>query len=254
MRSPIKNEAQIQAMREGGHILARVLAIAAQNAKPGVTPKDISALASQELRAAGAKPAFLGYAGPPGAISFPDVICISVNDQVQHTIPTDIPFAEGDVVNFDFGVLYKGLITDGGITVGVGQITADDQRLLDGTKAALDAAISILKAGVRVGDVSAAIESVLRKYELGIVRELVGHGVGFELHEELMIPNYGHRGTGPVFKAGMTVAIEPISTLGSHKIAMERDGWTLRTMDGSNSAQFEHTLLVTERGCDILTQ
>lgn len=248
MLSPIKTEAQIQAMREGGKILADVLRLATEHAKPGVTPKDISALASEHLRACGAKPAFLGYEG------FPDVICISVNDQVQHSIPTSIPFAEGDVVNFDFGVLYKGMITDGGVTIGIGTISEDDQRLLRGTQEALNAAIKILKAGIRVGDISAAIEAVLRKYDLGIVRELVGHGVGHELHEDLMIPNYGRRGTGPVFRAGMTVAIEPITTLGSHKIRIERDGWTIRTVDGSRSAQFEHTILVTEQGCEILTK
>ena len=248
MTNPIKTDAQIQAMREGGKILADTLRLCVEHARPGVTPQDISAIASDYLRQMGAKPAFLGFEG------FPDVICISVNDQVQHSIPTTIPFAEGDVVNFDFGVLHKGMITDAGVTVGIGQISEDDQRLLTGTKEALEAAIKILKAGVRVGDVSAVIEAVLRKYDLGIVKELVGHGVGHQLHEDLMIPNYGRRGTGPVFRAGMTVAIEPISTLGSAKIKVDSDRWTLRTQDGSRSAQFEHTIAVTEHGCEVLTQ
>jgi len=246
-----KTEAEIEAMRHGGHILAQVLDLMRQKCTAGLSPKDMAKLAKTELERLGGEPAFLGQPGPP---DYPDIICISVNDQVQHSIPTDRPFRAGDIVNFDFGVTYKGLITDGGITVCVdNQTTPDTTRLLKGTERALQDALKMVRAGIRVGDISAVIERTLRKYRLGIVRELVGHGVGRELHEPPEIPNYGRAGTGPVLKAGMTIAIEPITTLGSPAIFQARDDWTLLTVDGSFSAQFEHTVLVTTKGCEILT-
>jgi methionyl aminopeptidase len=176
---------------------------------------------------------------------------------VQHSIPNDHIFVDGDIVNFDFGVSYNGMITDAGVTVSIGGVEKTDKAgrwLLEGTERALYAGIDVVKSGVRVGDISAAIQRVLESYNLGIVRELVGHGVGHELHEEPEIPNYGHAGTGPVLKAGMTIAIEPITTLGSARIFQAHDGWTLLTVDGSRAAQFEHTLLVTEDGSEILTK
>lgn len=234
-------------MRESGRMLAIVLRELQRKTKAGVTPQEMSALAAAELKALGGEPAFKGYHG------YPDIICISVNDQVQHSIPSNRPLEEGDVVNYDFGVRYRGMITDSGITVGVGKIGKAEQRLLDGTARALDAGISVVKAGVRVGELSAAIEEVLKKHRLGIVQELVGHGVGHELHEEPNIPNYGKKTDGPILKAGMTIAIEPITTLGREQIVGDPDGWTLWTADGSKSAQFEHTVLVTETGVEILT-
>jgi methionyl aminopeptidase len=247
-----KSESEIQAMRESGKILASILELIRTTVKAGMTPKDMSALASAELKKYGAIPTFLGVDGFP---PFPDVICISVNDQVQHCIPNDTPFENGDIVNFDFGVTYKGMITDAGITVCIGNNPSkDNRRLLEGTEQALYDAIAIIKEGVKVGDISATIEKTLKKHRLGIVRELVGHGVGYELHESPDIPNYGRAGTGPVLKAGMTIAIEPITTLGKPDIYEEKDGWTLRTWDGSWSAQFEHTVLVTKDGCEILTK
>ena len=246
--SSVKTEQEIEYMRTSGRMLATVLQLLKSKTRPGLTPKDMSAIAKKELERLGGEPAFLGFHG------YPDIICISVNNQVQHSIPTDIPLKEGDVVNYDFGVRYKGMVTDAGITVCVGARPAGDiKRLLEGTERALADALNIVKAGVRVGDVSATIERTLRKYQLGIVRELVGHGVGHELHEEPEIPNYGRVGTGPVLKAGMTVAIEPITTLGKPAITQLHDGWTLVTLDGSWSAQFEHTILVTNKGCEVLT-
>jgi methionyl aminopeptidase len=247
----IKTDQEIAAMREGGRILAKILETLRARCKPGLTPKDLSAIAKAELKSMGAKPAFLGY----GAVNpFPDVICISVNDQVQHTIPSSRPFQPGDVVNLDFGVLYKGMVTDAGITFCVGnKYTPDNKRLIEGTHQALYDGLQQVKEGNKVGDISAAIEKTLRHYKLGIVKELVGHGVGRELHEDPEIPNYGVAGTGPVLKAGMTIAIEPITTLRNPAIMEDRDGWTLVTADGSNSAQFEHTVLVTKNGYEILT-
>jgi methionyl aminopeptidase len=245
----IKTEAEIDAMRESGRMLATVLALMEEKAKEGMTPKDMSALARQELKALGGEPAFLGYYG------YPDIICISVNDQVQHAIPEGRPFEDGDVVNFDFGVKYKGMITDSGITVCVGEkYSPDTKRLISGTKRALEDGLSVVRAGCRVGDISAAIERTLRKNHLGIVRELVGHGVGHQLHEDPEIPNYGRAGTGMVLRAGMTIAVEPITTLGDPAILQASDGWTLYTKDGSWAAQFEHTVLVAPNGCEILTK
>jgi methionyl aminopeptidase len=166
-------------------------------------------------------------------------------------------FIDGDIVNFDFGVTYEGMVTDAGISVSIGGPEKADKagkRLLEGTERALYAGLDQVRDGARVGDISAAVEAVLRSYNLGIVRELVGHGVGHELHEDPEIPNYGRAGTGPVLKAGMTIAVEPITTLGDHRIFQTRDGWTLMTQDGSRSAQFEHTVLVTKDGYEILTQ
>ncbi|HEX9153234.1 MAG TPA: type I methionyl aminopeptidase [Candidatus Saccharimonadales bacterium] len=245
----IKTEAEIQAMRDSGRMLATVLGIMRERTAAGVTPKEMSAIAKQELKALGGEPTFLGFFG------YPDIICISVNNQVQHSIPNDIPFKDGDVVNYDFGVTYNGMVTDSGITVCVGnKLTPDTKRLLDGTERALYEGLKSVKSGARVGDISATIERTLRKHKLGIVRELVGHGVGHELHEDPEIPNYGRAGHGPVLRAGMTIAIEPITTLGNPSIYQARDGWTLLTQDGSWSAQFEHTVLITANGCEILTK
>jgi methionyl aminopeptidase len=244
----LKTDDEIQLMRVSGRMLATVLALMREKSTAGMTPKDMSALAAKELKVLGGEPAFKGYYG------YPDIICISVNDRVQHSIPNDVPFAAGDVVNFDFGVKYKGMITDSGITVCVDdKFTPETKRLIQGTERALHDALQMVRAGIRVGDISATIERTLRKNRLGIVRELVGHGVGHELHEDPEIPNYGKAGTGPLLRSGMTIAIEPITTLGGHAIRELADGWTLITADGSWSAQFEHSVLVTPTGCEILT-
>lgn len=244
-----KTELEITAMREAGAILAKVLEKIRREAKAGMTPKQVSALAEAETIRLGGTPSFRGFEG------YPDVICISNNNEVQHSIPSDRPFKNGDVVNFDYGVTVRHMVTDAGITVCIGgNPSKDDRRLLEGTEQALYAGLAQVRAGARVGDISAAIEAVLRDNKLGIVRELVGHGVGHALHEAPEIPNYGKAGTGPVLKAGMTIAVEPITTLGSPRIFQAHDGWTLLTVDGSKAAQFEHTVLVTDHGCEILTE
>lgn len=252
-----KTNQELVYMRESGRILASILSKIQNEAQAGMTPIDISNLAAKELSRLGGEPVFRGQDGGPHAPAYPDIICISTNNEVQHSIPNNHIFVEGDIVNFDFGVSYKGMITDAGITVSIGGSDKTDEmgrRLLEGTEKALYAGIAVIKDGIRVGDISAAIQTVLRQYNLGIVRELVGHGVGHELHEDPEIPNYGHAGTGPVLKAGMTIAIEPITTLGSPRIFQAHDGWTLLTVDGSRSAQFEHTVLVTNDGSEILTR
>lgn len=248
--SAILTTDEIAAIRESGRMLATLLDFMRKRAKAGMTPKDISIMVGRELEKLGGKAPFKGFEG------YPDIICISTNNEVQHCIPNDHVFKDGDIVNFDFGVEYNGMITDSGITLSIGgnEKTDDDgRRLLEGTERALYAGIDQVRDGARVGDISAAVQAVLQSYRLGIVRELVGHGVGHELHESPEIPNYGIKGTGPILKAGQTIAIEPITTLGDHRIFQTRDGWTLMTVDGSRSAQFEHTVLVTKTGYEILT-
>lgn len=250
MFTRVKTPAEIESMRTSGQMLANILQLINKTVVAGMCGKDVSQLAAKELKAYGAKASFLGYAG------FPDVICISLNDEVVHGIPNDIPFVNGDVVGFDFGVTYNKMITDSAFTLAVGGNDAIDnntKRLLKATEQSLYAGIEQVKNGVRVGDIAVAIQRVLDREKLGIVRELVGHGVGHNVHEDPNIPNYGIGGTGSVLKEGMTIAIEPMATLGTHKIKVDDDGWTIRTIDKSISAHFEHTVLITQKGYDILT-
>lgn len=254
MMTKVKSPKEIEAMRESGRILGAVLKLIREQVQPGHTGKDMARLARQELKAMGAKPAFFGYPGPPGVISFPDVICISVNDEVVHGIPNDTEFKAGDLVGFDFGVDYRGMITDAAISVLIGNTgTPAAKRLLAATEASLEAGIAVMKGGMQVGDISEAVQNVLDSEKLGIVRDLVGHGVGHEVHEGPDIANYGKAGTGPVLQAGMTVAVEPMATLGGYDVDIDQDGWTIRTLDRSLSAHFEHTILLTEAGHEVLT-
>lgn len=247
MFTRVKTAAEIAAMRESGRMLAAVLQLLSKRMVAGMAGRDANELALAEVKALGGKPSFLGYQG------FPAAVCVSVNDAIVHGIPDDEPFVDGDLVSFDFGVTYQGMITDSAFSMIVGQGSADAQRLLKATEQAMYAGIEQLRGGVRVGDVAAAVQRVLDRERLGIVRELVGHGVGHELHEDPNVPNYGVSGTGPALKAGMTIAIEPMATLGDYGIRVDGDGWTIRTADGSWAAHFEHTILVTEKGYEILT-
>jgi methionyl aminopeptidase len=248
MFTRVKTPEEIENMRISGGMLAAVLQQIDKEVVAGMTGKDVSAIAQRELKSLGGKPSFLGYGG------FPDVICVSVNDEIVHGIPDEAPFKEGDIVSFDFGVTYKGMITDSAFSKFIGMVPSKDaERLLKATEQSMYAGIDVLKNGVRVGDIAASIERVLKLEKLGIVRELVGHGVGHELHEDPNIPNYGVAGTGPKLSSGMTIAIEPMATLGTQAISVDDDGWTIRTRDGSLSAHFEHTILITDGGHDILT-
>ena len=244
----VKTPTEIENMRTSGQMLATVLDVVGKNLQENMTTKDIANIAAKEVKALGGKPTFLGMYG------FPDVICVSVNDEVVHGIPGKYVIKNGDIVSFDFGVTYNGMITDAARSQIVGRPEKRTSNLLAGTLESLNAGIETLKNGVRVGDISAVIEEVLNGYDFGIVRELVGHGVGHELHEEPNIPNYGTAGTGPILKAGMTIAIEPMTTLGSHKVYTAADDWTIMTSDGSLSAHFEDTVLITETGSEIVTR
>ncbi|HET6924377.1 MAG TPA: type I methionyl aminopeptidase [Candidatus Saccharimonadales bacterium] len=249
MMTRVKTKPEIAAMREAGGMLASVLQLLKRELTAGMSTKDLAVMAADELKRLGGKPSFLGYQG------FPDVICISVNDEVVHGIPrSDKIIHEGDIVSLDFGVTVQGMVTDAAISTICGQ--AKDKRhlkLVQLTEASLLEGIAAVHDGVRTGDIGAAVEAVLSKHKYGIVRDLVGHGVGHELHEDPNIPNYGRAHTGPWLQAGMTIAIEPMATLGTDKVYMADDGWTILTRDGSLSAHFEHTVLITEDGAEILT-
>lgn len=248
MLTRVKTPEEIAAMRESGKMLATVLDILRNKLAVGMTTKDLADIAKQELQKLGGQPSFLGYHG------FPDVLCVSVNEEVVHGIPrTDKIIADGDVVSLDFGVTYKGMITDSAITVQAGKSTTAAQNLIRATEAAMYAGIDVLKHEVRVGTIGNAVEEALNKGKYGIVRDLVGHGVGHELHEDPNIPNYGRANTGPKLAAGMTIAIEPMATTGTDNVNVAEDDWTIFTRDGSLAAHFEHTILITETGYEILT-
>jgi methionyl aminopeptidase len=248
MYTRVKSAEEIAAMRESGRMLATVLELLRTKIAVGMTTKELADIAKQEVKVLGGQPSFLGYQG------FKDVLCVSVNEEVVHGIPrTNKIIAEGDIVSMDFGVTYKGMITDGATSVIVGEGSDADQRLLSATEAAMYAGIAMLKDGVKIGTIGYAIEEVLNKAKYGIVRDLVGHGVGHELHEDPNIPNYGRANTGHSLEAGMTIAIEPMATRGTEKVYLSDDEWTIITRDHSRAAHFEHTILITETGSEILT-
>ena len=245
----VKTDAEIQAMREGGRILAQIFEGLKQQVKPGVSEKELDAWVDAEIKKHGAIATY-----KTSEVNFPAAICISTNDQIVHGIPTDYVLQEGDMVGFDLVITYKGMKTDSAFTMVVGSKPNGAQKhLLQATEQSLYAGIDAIKGPVRIGDISAAVEKVLKDAKVGIIRELVGHGVGHEMHEEPEVPNYGKKGTGPLLKPGDTIAIEPMATLGGEKIAMDSDGWTINTWDGSLAAHFEHTVLITEGGAEILT-
>ncbi|HET9850217.1 MAG TPA: type I methionyl aminopeptidase [Candidatus Saccharimonadales bacterium] len=244
-----KTAQETEWMRQGGRQLGRILKELSQEVKPGVSGKDIAGLAAQKVKEAKLQPVLLGYDG------FPDVICISVNDSIVHGVPTKTRFKEGDLVKLDLTVANRGMVIDSAITVFVGNNPpADVKRLIGGTKKALDRGISAIKGeGTRVGDIANAVQDVLNSYKLGIIRDLVGHGVGHGIHEDPNVPNYGLKGTGPVLPAGATIAIEPMASLGDWQIDVLKDGWTIAMRDHSLGAHFEHTVLITDDGAEILT-
>lgn len=251
-----KTPGEVRDIRISGQMLAKVLNLVENKLTSGMTGQDIDRLCVEELKRLGGKPAFIGVPSGSKAQAFPSTICISINDAVVHGIPNNIPFKDGDVVGFDYGVIYGGMITDAARTFIVGGKARNsrEQELVEITKQSLDAGINIIKSGTRTGDIGAAVQAVLEKHNLGIVRELVGHGVGHDLHEPPEIPNYGFKGTGTILKEGMTIAVEPMATLGEWRVVIDPDGWTIRTRDGSLSAHFEDTLLITADGVEILTR
>lgn len=251
MYTRVKTQSEQQAMRESGRMLAGTLNLLKRELEPGMTTKQLADMAAKELKALGAEAPFLGY-GNPG---FPDVICISVNEQVVHGVPGARVIEAGDIVSLDFGVRYKGMTTDSALSVIAGGKPKQQRHaeLVEFTEKAMLAGVAVLQEGVRTGDIGAAVQIVLDRKRYGIVRDLVGHGVGHHLHEDPNIPNYGRPGSGPELRAGMTIAIEPMATLGGEAVYVGDDDWTILTRDGSWAAHFEHTVLITEDGAEILT-
>lgn len=255
MANPItgrKTPEQLQAMRDGGAILARIFADIRAHVQPGMSELDINDFVTEKIKLYGATPT---YREP--VPDFPGVICISTNEEVVHSVPTDYVFEVGDVVSFDLVITYRDMKTDSAFTMVIGeQPSGVKKHLISLTERSLYAGIDAIHGdGTTTNEIGAAVEAVLSKGKLGIVRDLVGHGIGLEMHMPPDIPNYKTRGKGTILRAGDTVAIEPMATLGGDRVVTsEDDGWTISTRDGSLAAHFEHTVLITEDGAEILTK
>ena len=244
----LKTDEEIELLRENNILVSKTLAEVGRHIKPGVTAKQLDAIADEFIRSHGATPAFLGYQGYPASIT------VSVNEQVVHGIPSDkVVIKEGDIVSVDVGTFMKGFVGDSAYTFAVGDIADDVRQLLDVTKEALYRGTAQAKAGNRVGDISAAVQDYAESFGYGVVRELEGHGVGRKMHESPGVPNYGLRGRGPVLKEGMVICIEPMITMGSRAVVFERDGWTVRTRDRKPAAHYEFAVAIRKDGPDVLT-
>ncbi|MBL1409778.1 type I methionyl aminopeptidase [Sphingobacterium faecale] len=241
-----KTEEQIEQVRESAKVLSHLLAEIAKVIKPGVTTLSLDKLAYDFIHDNGGTPAFLNYHG------FPYSLCISVNDQIVHGFPSDYEIKDGDLVSVDGGVNLNGFISDSAYTFGIGEISEEAQQLLDVTKASLYKGVEQAVAGKRVGDISSAIQEYVQPYNFGIVRELVGHGVGLHLHEKPEVPNYGKRGSGPKLEAGLVICIEPMINAGKSGVRFWDDGWTVSTIDGKLSAHFEQMVAIRKGQPDVL--
>lgn len=244
----VKNEHELQLMREAGKVTAAVLKLMTELVKPGVSTLELDAAAEATIRSFKATPLFLGYGGFPGSI------CASVNEEVVHGIPKkDRILKSGDIISIDTGARLDGFCSDAAITLGVGKVSDEAQRLMDVTRKSLYKAIGQVKPGNRLGDIGNAVETFAKLHNMGVVRDYCGHGIGRNMHEEPSIPNFGDKGTGPVLQAGMVLAIEPMITAGTYRVRQLDDGWTVVTRDGSLAAHFEHTVAVTAHGSEIFT-
>jgi len=243
----IKSEREIELLKKAGHIVYLTHQYLKPYIKEGITTKELDTLAEEFILSQGATPSFKGYGGFPGSI------CTSINNQVVHGIPGKTKLKKGDIISIDIGACYKGYHGDSAWTYPVEKIDDNKKYLLEHTEKSLYKGLEQVKPGNRIGDIGYAIEKYATEYNLGVVKELVGHGVGSKLHEEPDIPNYGKTGTGPILKEGMVLAIEPMLNLGSPDIYILEDGWTIETDDYSPSAHFEHTVVVTKDGYKILT-
>lgn len=244
----IKSEYEIELLRIAGSIVGDTHNYLKPFIKPGITTKELDKLAYDYIVSRGATPSFLNLYG------FPASVCISINEEVVHGIPGNRKLKNGDIVSIDIGACYKGYHGDSAWSYPVGKIDSQKQALLDNTEKSLFEGLSVIKEGAHVGDIGYAVSSYANKYKLGVVKELVGHGVGSSVHEEPDVPNYGKKGTGPELKAGMVLAVEPMLNLGTEHVYMLEDDWTVVTADMKPSAHFEHTVLVTKDGYEILTK
>ena len=243
----IKSDHEIELLRIAGSIVYQTHQYLKPFIKEGITTKELDTLAEDFIRSKGATPSCKGYHG------FPATLCTSINDEVVHGIPSGRKLKNGDIITLDICACYKGYHGDSAWTYKVGEVSEEVSNLMKETEEALYAGLAQVKPGARIGDISHAVEEVANKYHLGVVRELCGHGVGHNLHEEPDIPNFGNAGHGPLIKEGMVFAVEPMLNLGSRDVCMLDDGWTVVTYDGKPSAHFEHTVVVTKDGYQILT-
>ena len=243
----LKSKREIELLKEAGHIVYLTHQYLRPHIKAGIKTKELDRLAEEFIRSKGATPSFKGYEG------FPSTLCISINDEVVHGFPSDRVLQDGDIISIDIGACYKGYHGDSAWTYTVGEVSDDAKYLLEHTEKALYEGIKQAKVGNRIGDISYAVEKYATEHNLGVVKELVGHGVGTSVHEAPDVPNYGTKGTGPKIRDGMVIAIEPMLTLGRPDIYIEDNDWTVKTVDSSLSAHFEHTIAITNEGVIILT-
>ena len=243
----LKSKREIELLKEAGHIVYLTHQYLRPYIKAGIKTKELDQLAEEFIRSKGATPSFKGYEG------FPSTLCISINDEVVHGFPSERVLQDGDIISIDIGACYKGYHGDSAWTYTVGEVSDDAKYLLEHTEKALYEGIKQAKVGNRIGDIGYAIEKYAKEHNLGVVKELVGHGVGTSVHESPDVPNYGTKGTGPKIRDGMVIAIEPMLTLGSPDIYVEDNDWTVVTVDSSLSAHFEHTIAITNDGVIILT-
>jgi methionyl aminopeptidase len=244
----LKSPREIAHMRDAGRVVAAVLDEVVKRVRPGIITAELDDIAVSELKKWGAEASFKGYRG------FPASLCTSVNEEVVHGIPGKRVLNEGEIISLDFGALLNSFHGDAAVTVGVGRISSEAQRIIDATRGALEAGIAVAKIGARLGDVSAAIQSYAEARGFSVVREYVGHGIGRELHEDPQVPNFGVPGEGPVLQKGMTMALEPMLNAGEWRTRVAEDRWTVVTADGQLSAHFENTIAIGESGPEILTR
>ncbi|MBP6084665.1 type I methionyl aminopeptidase [Candidatus Gracilibacteria bacterium] len=243
----IKSKQEVAIMAEAGKKLRSVLQALKAEVRPGITTLSLDKLAERLIIESGAKVSFKGYQG------YPHTLCASVNDQVVHCFPSERILKEGDIVSLDLGLIWQGWQSDSALTVGVGKISPEAQRLMDVTEESLWKGIDQIKPGNTIGDIGAAVQEHAERAGFGVVRSLTGHGIGRKLHEPPAIPNYGKRHKGFPLQAGMVIAVEPMVTIGSHEVDIDDINWTVKTVDGSLAAHYEHTIAITEHGHTVLT-
>ena len=248
----VKSSRELEFMRRAGQVVAQVKAELREAIRPGVTTGELDRLAEVSVRELGATPSFKGYKGV-SPTPFPSTICVSINEEIVHGIPGNRILKDGDMVSVDVGAVVEGFHGDSAFTMSVGDASEEADRLIESTRKALSAGISQAKAGSRVGDISAAVQSYAEGLGYSVVRQYVGHGIGRALHEEPQVPNYGIAGRGPPLRESMTIAIEPMLNAGGWETVQLEDGWTVSTADGSLSAHFEDTIVITKNGAEVLT-
>lgn len=250
----IQNKKELEILKEGGKRLADILRKVSKKTVSGAATKALDEYAEELIKRAGAKPAFKGY-GPQGTLRpYPAALCVSINDEIVHAVPSGRILKTGDIVSLDLGLEFGGFFTDAAVTLGVGKISEKDRELIEVTKKALDVGLNALRAGAALGDFGYAVQAYVESKGFKVIRELVGHGVGKGVHEGPEIPNWGKSGRGLRLKEGMVIAIEPMAAIGSSEIIQGKDGWSWKTKDGSNAAHFEHSVVIGKKEVIVLTK